>query len=145
MTGSITTTRIRCRWNFLVGCCNERHQIVAGAHPRVDLQEVLHAVSMIGIQVAALLEDRAQPERCDAQVLQVGQFGLHALEGAALPSVCPGGGPSVPSPRRAVGETRTGCRQIVSIEQRAVGFLPVAEPVNKQKIKNLIAPVDGDG
>ena len=44
-------------------------QIAAAAKAGIDLQEILNAIAVIGIQMAALLKYRAKPDGRDPQLL----------------------------------------------------------------------------
>ena len=50
---------------------HEVDEILARAEARIDLEEVLDAVAVEGVEPRPLLEDRADPERRDAEALQV--------------------------------------------------------------------------
>jgi hypothetical protein len=41
-----------------------------GAEPWIDVQESLHPVSVVGVQMSALSEDWAQPHRRHAEALR---------------------------------------------------------------------------
>ena len=77
-------------------------EILARAEPRIDLEEVLDAVAVEGVEPGPLLEDRADPQRGDAEALQVVEPAADAGDGAALPARA-GGRPLAPvdvGPRR---------------------------------------------
>ena len=77
-------------------------EILARAEPRIDLEEVLDAVAVEGVEPGPLLEDRADPQRGHAEALQVVEPAADAGDGAALPARA-GGRPLAPvdvGPRR---------------------------------------------
>jgi hypothetical protein len=123
---------------------DERDEIAARADTRIDLEKILDAVAVEGVEVAALLEDGAQPDRRDAEIPQIAELRAHAGKRPALPPVFSRAGPALPAPRGAV-DVRTRSRQIRAVEQRTAGLLPVAESVNEEKVEHLIAPIDRRG
>ena len=85
-------------------------QIAPVAEMRIDVEEVLNAVSMIGVEMAALLEDRPDPDRRYAEIFQVAEFGPNPSQRPALPPLGARLRPLIPSPRLAVGAIRAGGR-----------------------------------
>ena len=77
---------------------DELHEIVARPEPRIDLEEVLDAVAVVGVEMAALLEHGAEPDGGRAEVAQVVELRGDAGDGAALPAAAPGPRPAVPAP-----------------------------------------------
>lgn len=58
-----------------VGIGYQRHQFGAATKARVDVEEVLHAVAVIAVEMTALLENRTQPQAGHAELLQIGELG----------------------------------------------------------------------
>lgn len=87
----------------LVRGVDEFDEVAPRAEPRVDVQEMLDAVAVECVEVATLLEHRAQPDGRDAEFLQVVELGLHALDGPMSRS--PGGRAFIL--RRPTGGTRS--------------------------------------
>ena len=104
-------------------------QIFSRPQVGVYVQEVLNAVAVIGIKIASLLEHRSDPQGCDAELLEVVQLGLDAPERAALPSVCAGLCPTVPTPRLGIGRHGPRFPESVAVEQGAFSLSRIAEPV----------------
>src|SRR3954453_15100669 len=77
---------------------DELHEIVARPEPRIDLEEVLDAVAVVGVEMAPLLEHGAEPDGGRAEVAQVVELRGDAGDGAALPAAAPGPRPPVPAP-----------------------------------------------
>ncbi len=125
----------------LVRGVDEFDDVAPRAESRVDVEEMLDAVAVEGVEVAALLEHRAEPDRRDAELLQVVELGLHALDRAALPAVRSGLRPAVPAPALTVMPVRPCRGAVAPVEQRPRGFPAVAEPVHQQKIQELVPPV----
>jgi hypothetical protein len=50
----------------LVGLLDKIDQVIAAAESRIDLQEVLNSVSVVGVEMPALPKDRAQPDGANA-------------------------------------------------------------------------------
>src|SRR5262249_18694404 len=120
-------------------------QVAPVAEMRVDVEEVLNAVSVIGVEMAALLEDRPYPDRRHAEIFQVAEFGTNPAQRPALPALSARSRPEVPSPRLAVGQSGSGGCQIATVEQRPRLFLRVAEAVRQQEVERLVAPIGGRG
>lgn len=74
---------------FAVGCSDKIDQLFPCAEVRIDIEEVLNAVSMKGVEVSTLLEDRTQPDGRDAELFEIVELRLDALECAALPAERP--------------------------------------------------------
>lgn len=62
---------------------HEIPQFLAGPKPRINVEEVLHAVAMIRLELGDLFEDRSNPQRRHAQSMQTSQLGFQTLERAA--------------------------------------------------------------
>lgn len=116
-------------------------QLLLRAKPLIDIQEILHAVPMVRLQLAHLLEHRAQPDRRHAQPLQVAEFRLDAGQraadefGARVEPVCRAG---------AVGD---GVAGVAGLEEWCLaggdggagvgcelGFVVVGEAVTEEEI-----------
>ena len=123
----------------LVCLSDELDQVFAGAESRIDVEEVLDPVAVVGVQMPALPEDRAEPDRGDAEAAEVVQFAGHATERAALEALPTRSGPGVPAPRLS-GDPRTCRGSIRAIQQRPAGFGRVAEPVDEQEVDDLVLP-----
>src|SRR6185436_14374630 len=65
---------------------DEVDEVAAVTEARVDVEEVLHPVAVIAVRVAALLEDGAEPERRDAETLEIGELRRRTAERTALPA-----------------------------------------------------------
>src|SRR6516165_1575131 len=89
-----------------------------GCEARVDRQEVLDAIAVIGAVLGlAVLQDRAQPDRAGSEPLQIAEALPHAFERAAL---------------------ETAKRQIPGRVWRAIG---IVEPIDKEKITPAVPPI----
>ena len=114
-------------------------QVLARSEPRIDLEEVLDAVAVEGVQAGALLEDRPDPQRGHAEALQVVEAAADAGDRAALPARA-GRRPLAPvdvGPRR-----RRPQRRPPRHRQQLAGVLAaVAEAVGQQEVEHLVAPV----
>ena len=66
-------------------CSTSVDQVLAGAEPLVDLEEVLDAVAVVGVAAGPLLKHRADPQGGDPEPAQVVQPAADAVERAALP------------------------------------------------------------
>src|SRR5687768_17333978 len=73
-------------------------QIAPVAEMRIDVEEVLNAVSVIGVEMAALLKDRPNPDRRHAEIFQVTEFGTNPAQRPALPPLGARLRPAIPSP-----------------------------------------------
>ena len=114
-------------------------EILARAEPRIDLEEVLDAVAVEGVEPGPLLEDRADPQRGHAEALQVVEPAADARDGAALPARARGR-PLAPvdvGPRRR--RPQNGAPRLR--QQLAGVFAAVAEAVGQQEVEHLVAPV----
>src|SRR5690606_14326778 len=103
------------------------------AEAGIDVEEVLDAVAVEGIEVATLLEDRAQPDRRHAQLAQIVELRSYARDRAALPAMSAGFSPQIPAPVRAIDRLRARRRAIAPIEERARVLARVAEPVDQEE------------
>src|SRR5829696_6642014 len=121
---------------------DELHEIVARPEPRIDLEEVLDAIAVVGVEMAALLEHGAEPDRGRAEVAQVVKLRGDAGDGAALPAAAPGPHPAVPAPARSGGSGRPGRRAVVAVEQRTRSLPAVAEAVDEEEVEHVVAPID---
>ncbi len=63
----------------VVGVIDEVAQILSGSEPRVDVEEVLDGVAVVGLQIGALLEGRVEPQPGDTQVLEIIELAANAL------------------------------------------------------------------
>jgi len=88
-----------------VGQLRQFDQVGARAEAGIDVEKILDAVSVVAVFVTALPEDRAEPDRGDAQFLKVGEFGNGPGDCAALVAPAAGLRPPVPAPRRTVGQS----------------------------------------
>ena len=120
-------------------------EIAARAEPRIDIQEMLDAVAVKSVQMPALLEYRAEPDRRDAQVVEVVEFGLHSLDRAALPAKRSGLRPAVPAPALPASDVGTRGGAVVTVELWPGILLAITEPIDQQEIQYLVAPVCGRG
>ena len=87
---------------FLMRGVHQFDEIAPRAEPRIDIEEMLDAVTVERVQVPALLEDGAEPDGGNAQVLNVLELGLHSLDAshpASVPRRMPPSDPSA-SPAR---------------------------------------------
>src|SRR5512145_1829136 len=109
-------------------------QIAPVAEMWIDVEEVLNAVSVIGVEMAALLEDRPDPDRRHAEIFQVAEFGTNPAQRPALPPLGARLRPAIPSPGLAARRSRAGGGQIATVEQGPRLLLPVAEAVGQQEI-----------
>ena len=76
------------RMTYILAACaasTRSRQILAGAKTGVHVEKVLDAVAVIGIQLAALLPDRTDPQGGDTQVRQIVQLPNNAANSPALP------------------------------------------------------------
>ena len=115
----------------------------AVAKTGIDLQEILNAIAVIGVEMAALLENGTDPERRNAQITKVAELGLDAAERATLPALRARLRPTVPSPRFAIRQVWPRGVQVLPVQQRACLLLSIAEAIRQQKIEDLISPVPG--
>src|SRR5262245_60452415 len=106
-------------------------QIAPVAEMRIDVQEVLNAVSVISVEMAALLEDRPDPDRRHAEIFQVAEFGTNPAQRPSLPTLGARLRPVIPSPGLAAGRSGAGGGQIATVDQGPRLFLPVAEAVRQ--------------
>ena len=67
-------------------------QVLAGAEARVDVEEVLDGVPVVGLEVRALAPHRPDPQGGRAEFLEVGQLAGDARDGAALEGGAGGNG-----------------------------------------------------
>src|SRR6516164_8033705 len=93
-------------------------QVAPVAETRVDVEEVLNAVSVISVEMAALLEDRPEPDRRHAEIFQIAELGTNPAQRPALPPLRARLRPSIPSPRLAVRQGGSGGGQFATVEQR---------------------------
>jgi len=66
---------------------NQIDEVGTRAETLIDVEEVLDAIAMISVEVATLLEYRAQPERGHPETCEVIQLTTEAAKRAALPAV----------------------------------------------------------
>jgi hypothetical protein len=115
-------------------------EILAAAEVRVDLEEILDGVAVVRVQVPPLLEHRTDPQRGDAERLQIADLRRDPPQGASLPALAAALRPPIEAER---GGSRGG--EIAAVEQRATGLGTVAEPIGEQKVQHFVAPVGGRG
>jgi hypothetical protein len=72
---------------FAMRRLHQLDQIRARTEARIDVEEMLDTVTMEGIQVTALLEHGAQPNRRHTEIVEVVELRLHAFDRAALPAM----------------------------------------------------------
>jgi hypothetical protein len=65
------------------------NKVLTAAESRIDIQEILDSVPVVGIQMSALFEDGAEPYRRYAKPFQIAELRLHAFNRAALPATGP--------------------------------------------------------
>ena len=121
-----------------VGGIHQLDQVLPCAETRVDVEEVLDRVAVKGVEVGALLEDRADPERGDAQAPEITQLRGDAGDRAALVAIAAALRPLVEA---EAGRPCTG--RFAAIQQRPAAFLAVAEPIGQQEVDDFVAPVGG--
>ena len=126
---------------------DQRDEIVPGAEVRIDIKEILDAVAVIRLLRRDLLEDRAHPDRGDAESLQVAHLGFQAPQRSAdelasrfepLLSIAVGlhrvafvsGGEEG---GRSGGDDRAGVVPVAIL-------LAVREAVQHEEIENLVLP-----
>jgi hypothetical protein len=123
-----------------VGRRHQIDQITAVAETGVYLQEILNAIAVISIEMAALLKDRAEPDRGHAEPFQIAQFGLDAPERATLPALPARLRPAVPAPGYSI-YLWAGRVEVPPIQGRSCCLLTIAEAIDQEKIKHLISPI----
>lgn len=129
----------------LVGRRDEVHQVAPAAEVGVDVQGVLDAIPVIAVQVAALLEHGAQPQRRHAEPFEVRQLGGNPLQCPALPALRARPRPAVPAPRLPVRPLWSGVGQALTVQQAVGPLLPIAKAVHQQEIECFVAPVHRRG
>jgi len=95
---------------------DESDEIAPCPEARIDIQKMLDAIAVKRVQMTALLEHGAEPDRCYSELLQIRQLGLDAFERAALPPARPGFRPSIPAPALSVAPVGPRCRAVASIQ-----------------------------
>ena len=70
---------------LFVGGLDEVAELLASPEMRIDVEEVLDAVAVVARLEGDLAEDRADPQRGDAEPPQVAELALQPFESAALP------------------------------------------------------------
>ena len=129
----------------LVCLTDELHQVIATAEARIDLEEVLDTVAVVGVQVAALPEDRAQPDSGDAQSLEIVQLAGNPGQCPALIAVTSRRRPGVPTPGFPVASVGRASVSLRPVEQRSHVLGTVTEPVDEQEVDDLVLPGCGRG
>jgi hypothetical protein len=118
----------------LVRCVHQVAKILSASESRVNIEEILNAISMISLQVVPLVPHWASPQGRRAQFLEVVQLGRDAADGSALKTF------STLHPPALVRRVQL---RIGSIKERAVLLFSIAEAVWKQKVQNLVSPRNG--
>src|SRR5215475_9937690 len=95
--------------------------------------------------MAALFEDRPDPDRRHAEPFQVAEFGANPAQRPTLPTLRARFRPAIPPPRLAVGQSGACGSQIIPVEQGSRLFLSVAETVRQQEVERLVSPIGGRG
>src|SRR5262245_7728936 len=116
-----------------MGGIDQIPQILARAKAWIDVEEVLNAISMVGLQVRPLAPDGTDPQGGDAELPQVVQLALDPFERPAL-KLLTGSHPGafVCSPELL----RVGV-----VEQGPLILAAIAEAVGQEKVQHLITPV----
>ena len=119
-------------------------EILAGAEVRVDIEEILDAVAMVGVGVRGhLLEHRADPDGRHTEALEVADLVLQSLQRATQPLVA-GVGPGGPVRRVGVvgeAEWRRAAAGIQISRVIAEALLAsIGEAIEHQEIKHLVFP-----
>jgi hypothetical protein len=100
-----------------------------------QVEKVLDAVAMVGVEMTPLLEHWVEPDGGHPQLFQVRQLGHDAGDGATLPTLSAGLGPAVPPPRLFRALRRPGGCQVRPIQERTIAFLAVAEAIDEKKVR----------
>ena len=95
---------------------DELDQVLAGAESRIDVEEVLNAVPVVGVQMPALPKDWTQPHGRHAQALEIVELAGDTRQSSALVAIASGRRPAVPAPGLSVGLIGTGICRLRPIE-----------------------------
>jgi hypothetical protein len=114
-------------------------EVLPCPEPRVDVEEVLDPVTVVGIQVRPLSEDGTDPERSDAELLEVVQASSDAAERAPLPPFA-GLGPLLPAPAVPI-RSAPQVADLLPGQHRPAGLTTVTEAIREQEVQDLVPPV----
>src|SRR5262245_28124625 len=114
------------------------NQVAPVAEMWINVEEVLNAVSVIRIEVAALLKDRPDPDSRYAEPLQIIEFRTNPTQRPTLPPLGARFRPAVPPPHLAVGQSGASGGQVASVEQGPRLLPSVAEPIRQQEVERLV-------
>src|SRR5262245_46155223 len=112
-------------------------QIAPVAEMRINVEEVLNAVSVIRIEVSALLKDRPDPDSRYAEPLQIIKFRTNPAQRPTLPPLGARFRPAIPLPRLAVRQSGASGGQVASVEHGSRLLSSVAEPIRQQEVERL--------
>ena len=129
--------------SLLVCGLNKVAKLFSCPEVRIHVEKVLNSVTVIARLERHLSENRADPKGSDAEAPQVAEFAFQAPERAALPAAT-GTEPNIVVDSTGVFRAveRRGsvaCRASIVVPEATV-LVPIGEPVQKQKIDNLILP-----
>jgi hypothetical protein len=109
-------------------------EVLVGAKPGIDVQEVLIAVPVVRVEVGALLPHRPDPQRGHAKPLEVREPAANAVDRASLECLARS------HPRRPI--RRRMITRVIPVEHWTHPAGPVAETIGEKEIKDLVAPID---
>ena len=130
-----------------MGGSHQGNKILPRSKPWVHLEEVLDAVPVIGIQEGCLFEYRADPDRCNAQALQVADLGRkpveitsHELASGIFPLPPAGlGGGGIATVAFRIRWRRSAAYELVIVVAIPL-LVAIGKAVEHQKIKHLVFP-----
>src|SRR6266446_391625 len=135
-----------------MGRFHHLHEVRTGAKMRVDIEEIVNPVAVVGVVEGNLLKDRTDPYRRHPQTLEIPDLAGQPFEGATHP-VCPGLPPAL-----GFLQYLNRVLSICGLEQggRATPHTPpvippvslliaIGEAIQHQKIQHLVLPSSGRG
>lgn len=121
----------------IVGGIHQIPEVLPGAEAGVDVQKVLDAVAVVGLQICPLPPGGIQPEGGDAQILQIVELAGNTPEGATAELV------ACSHPTRFI--LHPVLFRLKPIKLGTGGFFAIAKAVGQELVEEVVAPVGGAG